>query len=87
MEVVSTMHKNGHLSWVDDSWKDNKPFVLSLLNTGGLPRAIEYLLEELEMRAKAFKNNINHMTIQDIEAASNRLDFIFLAIVSHLLLQ
>jgi hypothetical protein len=93
MEVVSTMHKNGRLSWVDDSWKENKPFVLSLLNTGGLPRAIEYLLEELEMRAKAFKNNINQMTTQDIEAASNRLDFIILVtftlkkvVVSHLLL-
>ena len=74
MEVVSIMHRNGHLPWIDDSWKENKPFILSLLNTGGLPRALQYFLEEMEARAKAFKNNLSQMTIQDIEAASNRCD-------------
>lgn len=74
MELVSIMHRNGHLPWIDDSWKENKPFILSLLNTGGLPRAIEYFLEEMDLRAKAFKNNLNQMTVQDIEAASNRFD-------------
>lgn len=72
MEVVSTMHKNGHLPWLDDACKENRPFVFSLLNTSGLPRALEYLLEQIEIRAKAFKINLKQMKVEDIEAASNR---------------
>lgn len=69
MELVSEMHKRKHLDWLEDSWKENKPFILCLLNTGGLPRALELFLEELDSRARMNKLNLDQMTTKDPELA------------------
>lgn len=70
--MIEIMRKNGHLQWVDDSWKENKSFLLSLINTGGLPRGLDYVLSEMEAFATTFNLKLSQMTVGDIEAANTK---------------
>jgi hypothetical protein len=72
IELIKIMRKNGHLQWVDDPWEQNKLFLLSLINTGGLPRGLEYVLCEMETYATTFKLKLNQMTVDVIEAANTK---------------
>eukprot|EP01124_Arcella_intermedia_P007105 TRINITY_DN1430_c0_g1_i2.p1 TRINITY_DN1430_c0_g1~~TRINITY_DN1430_c0_g1_i2.p1 ORF type:complete len:744 (-),score=64.64 TRINITY_DN1430_c0_g1_i2:167-2398(-) len=70
-QMVSIMRAEGNLPWCSSSWKKNIPFVLSLLNTGGLPRGLEYLLEALQMRLKAIHLSLDQITIHELQIVNN----------------
>jgi predicted lipase len=72
MELVSEMHKQKYLDWLGDSWRDNKPFILCLFNTGGLPRALECYLEALDSRARLNKLILDQMSTKELEGAYDR---------------
>ena len=47
ISVVELMEKSKYLPWLDgEKWKENKKFMQCLIDTGGLPRALEYFLKQ-----------------------------------------
>ena len=51
--VVESMEKSKYLLWLDgEDWKKNKRFMQCLIDTGGLPRALEYFLEQCSNYSK-----------------------------------
>ena len=68
------MEKSKYLLWLDgEDWKKNKQFMQCLIDTGGLPRALEYFLECVQNIPILIFLNFHNLTLLLFEKLLNKL--------------